>query len=243
MTLHISIDGVKAEATAALLYEHYKSKNYRVKLINRCGVNELNSIMKDYKLLNHETALVNALNESITYNHGNYADYDIVFWNESILKDYTELKDVTGYWLKQINNKTPKKDLYCYIKPDENNNRNKTLNYINNTLILNDTGNLTTNYKQLINKINECVPHCHWCNRIYKKTRNEKYCSETCRKLSREKQNRDNLNRFHKKHGRQASASDYNTNLGSNALLKSKPNKNFKKEELIIKKEKRRLGV
>ena len=242
MTLHISIDGVKAEATAALLYEHYKSKSYRVKLINRCNIKELNSIMKDYKLLNHETALVNALNESITYNHENYDDYDIVFWNESILKDYTELKDVTGYWLKQINNKTPKKDLYCYITTDENNNQNKPLNYINNTLILNDTGNITTNYKQLLNKINKYFPHCSWCNHIYKKTYNKKYCSKTCQELAEQKQTRDRVNKFRKLH-KNNNISDYHSNLGSEALLKQHRNNDFTKEHRSIINEKKRLGV
>lgn len=243
MVLHIAVDGLRVEALTALLYEHYKSKKYNVRLCRRPDHKPIHEILRHYNLLNHEKALLYALDESLTYYMEDWSEYDLVFWQGSILEDYLSLNGVSSYWLSQINKFVPKKDLYCYIKEDKSKVLDEPFNILKETLILNDTGNIETNLKELINQINEMFPKCQWCNHIYKKNKNHiKYCSKTCSHLANQKQVRDRVNRYNKLH-RNSNASNYNSNLGSNALLKQHSNNDFHKEHKSIKNEKRRLGI
>lgn len=245
MTLHIAVDGVDAKEITYALYTYYKSKKYNAGLCKRTGDWFLNYIKRNYDLNNYQTALINALDESITYSLADFTGYDIIFWENSIIADYLTLidEDVTRYWINQINNKTPKKDLYCYIKPNNETEKDKSVNYNGNMIILNDTGSMKTNLKELIKQINEYFPQCCWCNHIYKKDKHHiKYCSKTCSQLANQKQVRDRVNKYNKKY-KNETPSSYHANLGSDALLKQHPNTDFEKEHKCIINEKRRQGL
>lgn len=246
MTITISIDGQDNEAIAALIYEYYRKQGYKVRLCRRPDHKPIHEIKRFYNLCNHEIALLHALDQSLTsYKLFDWNDYDIIVWQGSILGDYVNLvdKDTPRLFVKQINRFTPKMDYYYYIKPAKISLKNNLLDEFKNLIILNSEDDINTLYKTIINHLNKTYPHCKWCNNIFKPKPNQKYCSKTCSKLSREKQNRDKVARFYKKYGRNTTNAKYNTNLGSNALLKQHPQENFEKEHETIINEKRRLKL
>lgn len=245
MTLHIAVDGADNGRVVMKLYEHYTSKGYKVTVFNKKECEEIIWDFDTYTLTNHETALLRTLDECLINTNNNLEEYDIVLWINSIITDYLTLTDdkVTPYWLKQINKFTVKKDLYCYIKPTKKDIQLNPLHNIKNMIIINDSGDIESNLNNLIVKINEYFPHCHWCNHIYKTSyKQKKYCSETCRKLSLQKQTRDKVNRYNRRY-KKSNCSNYHSNLGSEALLKQHANKDFTKEHKNIMNEKKRLGV
>ena len=244
MTLHIAVDGVNAEEITIGLYDYYQSKNYKTGLCKKDGDWILNYIKKGYTLTNYQTALINAINETITSTKPYLSDYDIIFWENSIITDYLTLTDdnVTPYWLKQINKFTVKKDLYCYIKPTKKDIQQTNLHNIKNIIIIGDNGDIESNLNELIIKINKYFPHCQWCNNIYKKIDNHKYCSKTCKELAYQKKTMDRVNKF-RRMNRNSNLSDYKSNLGSEAVLKQHRNNDFEKEHKSIINEKKRLRV
>ena len=245
MVLHISISGKESDHITKKLYEYYKNKNYKTRMVQRLDHKPIHNIIRHYNLLPHEQALIHSLDESLTYHMENWKQYEIVLWSGSILDDYLKLynhQGVTDYWLKQINKFNQKKDLYIYITNDNDTIKNNPANNLQNTLIIKQQDNTDNLFNELIKQINEYFTHCKWCNHIYKKHDNNLYCSKTCRELAYQKQVRDAVNRFRKKN-RNNNASDYHSNLGSEALLKQHPNEDFTKEHRIILNEKRRLGL
>ena len=247
MTITISIDGEDNEAIAALIYEYYRKQGYKVRLCRRPDHKPVHEIKRFYNLCNHEIALLHAFDQSLTsYKMWDWDDYDIVVWQGSIITDYIDLvdKDTPRLFVKQINRFTPKMDYYYYIKPAKISLKNNLLDEFKNLIILNSEDDINTLYKTIINHLNKTYPHCKWCNNIYKKDYHHRnYCSKTCSQLSREKQKRDFSYQFYKKYGRNTSSSKYNTNLGSNALLKQHPQENFEKEHETIINEKKRLRI
>lgn len=246
MTITISIDGEDNEAIAALIYEYYRKQGYKVRLCRRPDHKPIHEIKRFYNLCNHEIALLHALDQSLTtYKMMGWSEYDIVVWQGSIIGDYVELvdKNTPRLFVKQINRFTPKMDYYYYIKPATISLTNNLLDEFKNLIVLNGEDDINTLYKTIINHLNKTYPHCKWCNNIYKKNNaNQKYCSKTCSKLSREKQNRDNRNKFYKKYKNVLSPHEKNT-LGSNALLKEHAHDNFNIEHNVIKREKHRLQL
>ena len=238
MTIHIAIDGTEHDKYYLILKDYFRFKNYRVLTINRQDPETIQ------ELSGNLLYLYNAFYETLqTTSIPDINDYDIVLYNTSMLSDYLTVTEDKLYWIKQINNKTIKKDLYIYIKPDTKPVFNERFNYFKETLILSDTYPIKYMFKLLENKLNDTFNQCYWCNHHFKKDKHHlKYCSKTCSHLANQKQTRDRVNRFNRKY-RDVQAPHERNGLGSNALLKSKPNEDFAKEQRIIRNEKRRLGI
>lgn len=243
MTITISIDGDNKEAVSALLYEYYKKQGYKVRLCRSPNCKQVHELKRFFNLCEHEQALLNAFDASLQYYKHDDSKYDLVIWQGSIISDYL-LLDVPDLFVKQVNRFTPKMDCYFYINSNENSIVHDDLPYIKNLTIINGLIDINLQYKTIINQLNESYPHCKWCDHIYKKDRHHyNYCSKTCSRLSREKQNREYVRTYYKKHGRKTSSSGYNDRLGSRALLTQHPQNDFQKEHQAIKNEKKRLRI
>lgn len=238
MTIHIAIDGKDHDKYFLILKDYFRFKNYKVLTINREDVETIQD------LTGNEKYLYNAFYETlqITVNP-DINSYDIVLYNTSMLSDYLTADKSKLFWLRQINNKTIKKDLHLYIKQDNNPIFNERFNYFKHTLIISPTFPIKYVYSLLENQLKDTFERCQWCNHYFKKDKYHlKYCSKTCSQLANQKQTRDRVNRFNRKY-RDVQAPHERNMLGSNALLKSKPNEDFQKEQRIIRNEKRRLGI
>ena len=80
MTLHIALDGFYVNVNHIIvqkLVEYLTSKSYTVKTIFPLQ-DETVQHMNTYDLTLSEKALLTALDRSITYNHQNFSNYDIV---------------------------------------------------------------------------------------------------------------------------------------------------------------------
>lgn len=246
MTITISIDGTQNEAISALIYEYYKNEGYKVILCQRPNHRPIHEIKRYYNLCNHEIALLHALDQSLTtYKTEDWSEYDIVIWQGSIISDYVELVDenTPRLFVKQINRFTPKMDYHYYIYDDKHLLKSNIFDEFKNLLALNKEEGINILYKTIINHLNNNYPHCKWCNHIYKKRRNQKYCSKQCSILSRQKQKRDFSRGFYRKYGRTSTAAQYNSSLGSNASLTQHRLENFEDEHKAILNEKKRLGI
>lgn len=91
MTLHIALDGIYVNVNHTIiekLVEYLTSKSYAVKTIFPLQDETMQSILNSYDLTISEKALLSALDRSITYNHQNFSNYDIVIWQTSIISSY-----------------------------------------------------------------------------------------------------------------------------------------------------------
>ena len=91
MTLHIALDGIYVNVNHILvqkLVEYLASKSYTVKTIFPLQDETMQSILNSYDLTISEKALLTALDRSITWNHENFSNYDIVIWQTSIISSY-----------------------------------------------------------------------------------------------------------------------------------------------------------
>ena len=245
MVLHIGVDGAETETYSELLYAHFKSKKYKVRLCRRPDHRPVHEIKKYYNLLNHELALLHSFDECLTYYMQDWSEFDVVIWDKTILTDYLNLTSpaVSIYWINQINKFLPKKDYYIYIKQSKKYVSLEALDNIKPLLILNEETDLQDNFNNVINELNKEFPQCQWCNHIYKKDKHHiRYCSKTCSQLANQKQTRDRVNKYNRKYRNVKSPHEKNA-LGSNALLKEHPASDFKTEHKRILNEKYRLKL
>lgn len=238
MTIHIGIDGTNSNKYVSGLKNHFQFKNYKVLTIDRKN----NDVSQEFS--GNELYLYKAFNETQQLSLIPDIDYyDIVLYNTSMLSDYLDASQDNLYWLRQINNKCIKKDMYIYIKPEKKPILFDRINYFKNSIILNDSCPINYNFNLIENQLNDMFQTCNWCGNFFKKDKHHiKYCSKTCSSLANQKQTRDRVNKFNRKYRNVQSPHEKNM-LGSNALLKSRPNTDFQKEQKIIKNEKRRLGI
>lgn len=240
MVLTFSIDGEYSNELTTLLYEYFKSKNYKVRLCRRPDHKPIHTIHRHYNLLNHEKALLNAFDHSLTYYMEDWSKYDIVIWKNSKLHDYITLNDenTSLHWLSQINKYIPEMDTYYLINTDLNINIKKQLNIVE--IKENDINKI---YEQLLDHLHTFNTKCQWCNHIFKKDKYHlKYCSKTCSNLADRKQTLDRVNRYNRRY-RDVKSPHEKNGLGSNALLKQHANPDFDKEHQLIINEKRRQGI
>ena len=91
MTLHIALDGIYVNVNHMIiqkLAEYLTQNSYTVKTIFPLQDETMQSILNSYDLTISEKALLSALDRSITYNHQNFSNYDIVIWQTSIISSY-----------------------------------------------------------------------------------------------------------------------------------------------------------
>ena len=91
MTLHIALDGIYVNVNHMIiqkLAQYLIQNSYTVKTIFPMQDEIMQSILNSYDLTFSEKALLSALDRSITYNHQNFNDYDVVLWNTSIISSY-----------------------------------------------------------------------------------------------------------------------------------------------------------
>ena len=107
MTIHIAIDGTNHDKYYLILKDYFRFKNYKVLTINRQDPETIQ------ELSGNLLYLYNAFYETLqTTSIPDINDYDIVLYNTSMLSDYLTVTEDKLYWIKQINNKTIKKDYW-----------------------------------------------------------------------------------------------------------------------------------
>ena len=125
MTLHIALDGFHVNVNHIIvqkLVEYLASKSYTVKTIFPLQ-DETVQYASDLTL--SEKALLTALDRSITYNHQNFSNYDIVIWQTSILSSYafhTNL-EVKPSFIKTVNKFFPSMDIIVVVQPLQEKNQ------------------------------------------------------------------------------------------------------------------------
>lgn len=263
MVLHIAlegIDGVGKTTITRKLEEFFQKKKYKVRLCRQPDHKPVHEILRHYNLLNHELALLMAFDRSLTYYMEDWSQYDIVIWDRSILSSYAYNTDeaVTDNYIQSINRFFPEMDLYIVIKhnkildkfdytdrEDVIENYDRLIQTYPNTIgIEYIEGDIEAVFKNTIQAIFDQLPRCQWCGRLYTVNKhNKKYCSDECRKYSRQEQNRNNRNRFYHKY-KDVLAEHEKGSLGSKgSLLHEHPVNDFKREHELIQKEKYRQGI
>lgn len=126
MTLHVALDSINdVEKTELIetLSVFLSRKEYKVKTLSQPTINLILSILKDYNLTNSEKALLSAVGRSITFNNGNFEDFDIVLWNGSVLRSYVYYTDniIKSSFIRTINKNFPEMDCYIVIRAENQN--------------------------------------------------------------------------------------------------------------------------
>lgn len=221
MTLHVAlegIDGVGKSTQVERLFDYFKSEDYCVRKAVQPVNEEIINILKNYKLLPHEIALLMAFDRSFTYYGEKWEDYDIVIWDRSILSSYAYNtdKNTPDFFIKQINRYFPLMDLYIIITTDDliedadyqstNKNLIKKYNRLaetyNNTVttpyLPNESDKMTKNIIQLIT---DHLPRCEWCGRIFTPTQaHKKYCTTECSTEANREQCRENNRNYYNRY-------------------------------------------
>jgi dTMP kinase len=268
MVLNIALEGVDGVGKTTQLQhlkEFFEKKHYKVTIVTQPNDPELIKYMKNNLLLKHELALMMALDRSRTWTMMKpFIDtdtFDIILWDRSILSSYAYNTNdrVTDDFITEINRFFPEMDLYIVIDSTQfldsldyqldfatdkeaiiRKYRKLAIenkNVISIPYIPNKENQV---FESIVQTIFENLPRCNWCGKIFKKTNeNRKYCSDKCRDYAREDQNRKHaLKHYHRyKNDKPGKLGSYGANLHGHR------NENPKKEQDLIKKEKKRLGL
>lgn len=217
MVLHIAIDGIDGTGKTTQtrkLCEFLTKKNYQVKVCQQPADPFIIKILESYELLNHEIALLMAVDRSITYYNNDFEDYDLVIWDRSILSSYAYNTDdnTPDLFIKQINRYFPLMDLYIIIKTDEYMQKQdytnqydligkyRTLEDYKNTIIIDYQDGEDKVHQEIVKKIFDNLPRCNWCGRFFTPSKhNKKYCKKECSEYALEEQYRiNNRNYYHR---------------------------------------------
>jgi len=199
-----------------------------------------------------EKALLAALDRSITWNHENFSNYDIVLWNSSILSSYAfhTTPTVRPSYIKTINKYSPAMDVIIVVQPLLENNEilEKFSNLIkdfDNVYPVNYVENcIDLTFKEVIETIFEVLPTCNWCGRLFTKTIHfKKYCSKNCKDYAKEEQNRLNFRNFYNKYKNTMSEARKGALGSRGANLHAHANTDPEVEARLISNEKKRLGL
>ena len=181
MTLHIALDGIYVNVNQHItqkLVEYLASKSYAVKTIFPLEDEIIQSILNNYDLTFSEKALLTALDRSITWNHQNFSNYDIVIWQTSIISSYVfhTNENVKPSFIKTINKFVPAMDIIVVVQPLQEDNQiiqkfNGLIQQFDNVYPVNFVyGGVDLTLKEAIETIFEVLPTCNWCGRLFTKT-------------------------------------------------------------------------
>ena len=219
--LHVAIDGIDGVGKSTQidkLIEFFKKKNYKVRKAIQPVCPEVISILKNYNLSNHEIALLMAFDRSLSYYGENWDEYQIIFWDRSILSSYAYNtdKNTPAFFIKQINRYFPLMDLYIIITTDDlmedadyqSTNKNIIKKY--NELAETHNNTVTTPYlpdepdkmtKNIMQLITDHLPRCEWCGRIFTPTQaHKKYCTAECSTEANREQCRENNRNYYNRY-------------------------------------------
>ena len=255
MTLHIALDGIYVNVNHTIiekLVEYLTSKSYAVKTIFPLQDETMQHILNSYDLTFSEKALLSALDRSITYNHQNFNDYDIVLWNTSIISSYAfhTNPEVKPSFIKTINKFVPAMDIIVVVQPLQEGNQiiqkfNDLSQQFDNVYPVNfvDDG-VDLTFKEAIETIFEVLPTCNWCGRLFTKTIHfKKYCSNNCKDYAKEEQNRENFRNYYKRYKDTMSEARKGALGSRGANLHAHANTDHEVEARLINNEKKRLGL
>ena len=255
MTLHIALDGIYVNVNHMIiqkLAEYLTQNSYTVKTIFPLQDESIQSILAGYDLTFSEKAMIAALDRSITWNHQNFSNYDIVIWQTSILSSYVFHTDesVKPSFIKSINRFVPNMDIIVVVQPLEENNQiiqkfNDFTKQFDNVYPVNFVdGAVDLTFKETIETIFEVLPTCNWCGRLFTKTVHfKKYCSHNCKDYAKEEQNRLNFRNYYKRYKDTMSESKKGALGSRGANLHAHANVDPEVEARLISNEKKRLGL
>lgn len=255
MTLHIALDGIYVNVNHILvqkLVEYLASKSYAVKTIFPLEDEIIQSILNSYDLTFSERALLAALDRSITWNHQNFSNYDIVIWQTSILSSYAfhTNPEVKPSFIKTINTFVPNMDIIVVVQPLQEDNQiiqkfNDLIQQFNNVYPVNFVhGGVDLTLKEAIETIFEVLPTCNWCGRLFTKTTHfKKYCCNNCKDYAKEEQNRQNFRNYYKRYKDTMSEAQKGALGTRGANLHAHANADHEVEARLISNEKKRLGL
>jgi len=255
MTLHIALDGIYVNVNHLIvqkLVEYLTQKSYTVKTIFPLQDESIQSILAGYDLTFSEKAMIAALDRSITWNHQNFSNYDIVIWQTSILSSYVfhTNENVKPSFIKSINKFVPNMDIIVVVQPLDEDNQiiqkfNDLIQQFDNVYPVNfvyDGVDLT--FKDAIETIFEVLPTCNWCGRLFTKTTHfKKYCSSNCKDYAKEEQNRLNFRSYYKRYKDTMSEAQKGALGSRGANLHAHANSDHEVEARLISNEKKRLGL
>ena len=271
MTLNIAIEGIDGTGKTTMvdrLVDYYRNHtkqskyNYRVCKAVQPANKEIINILKNNELCSHEIALLMAFDRSLTYYNNNWSDYDLVFWDRSILSSYAYNtdKDTRSTFIKQINRYFPEMDLYIVIQantlldvPDYTDKPIKQImkryeqlikNYPNTYKVQYVPDEPETVFNNIIKIIHDNLPRCGYCGKHYRPTNQyRKYHSSECKKKAWEDQNQENNRRqYHKyKHTKTEKQKGALGSRGAN--LHGKPDPNPVRELEKVRNAKRAMGL
>ena len=255
MTLHIALDGIYVNVNHILvqkLVEYLASKSYTVKTIFPLQDETMQSILNSYDLTISEKALLTALDRSITWNHENFSNYDIVIWQTSIISSYVfhTNPEVKPSFIKTINKFVPAMDIIVVVQPLQEDCQiiqkfNSLIQQFDNVYPVNfvDDG-VDLTFRESIETIFEVLPTCNWCGRLFTKNVHfKKYCSNNCKDYAKEEQNRENFRNYYKRYKDTMSESRKGALGSRGANLHAHANTDHEVEARLISNEKKRLGL
>lgn len=255
MTLHIALDGIYVNVNHIIvqkLVEYLTSKSYTVKTIFPLEDEIIQSILNSYDLTFSEKALLTALDRSITWNHQNFSNYDIVIWQTSIISSYVfhTNENVKPSFIKTINKFVPAMDIIVVVQPLQEDNQiiqkfNDLIQQFDNVYPVNFVyGGVDLTFKEAIETIFEVLPTCNWCGRLFTKTTHfKKYCSNNCKDYAKEEQNRQNFRNYYKRYKDTMSEAQKGALGSRGANLHAHANEDHEVEARLISNEKKRLGL
>lgn len=220
MVFHIAIDGITGVGKTMQIQSliNYFEEDYKVCKRTIPANIEIQQILKNYRLKKHEVALLLAFDRSLSFYGEDWSQYDLVFWDTSIIQDYVYYADdeTPEFFIKQINRFFPPMDLIIIILNEEliknkgkshhlvklNNKYNKISESQNNTKTIQYIYNKpTTMTKNIIKTITENLPRCEWCGKIFTPTqKHKKYCKKKCSEEANREQCRENNRTYYHKY-------------------------------------------
>ena len=250
MALHIALDDTSDCGNRHLiqeLVEFFTTKEYNVRTVEPLLLNPVLSISEGYNLSTSESALLTALDRSITWNSTDFSDFDLVFWQDSILSSYIRYTDdnVRPSFIQAVNRYFPTLDLYIFIEDSLDTKFENIIrqhkNLIKITASINDSDGLG---EKIIEANFQKLPTCKWCGRLFTKTSsNKKYCSNNCKLYAKEEQNRDNFRNYYNRYKDTMSEAKKGALGSKGANLHGRANKDPEVEARLISNEKMRLGL
>lgn len=221
MVFHIAIDGISGVGKTTQinsLVKYFKDEDYKVCRRTAPANIEIKQILKNYNLKNHEVALLLAFDRSFSFYGEDWSQYDLVFWDTSIIQDFVYYCDdeTPDFFIKNINRFFPSMDLTIIISNDEliktkssehnlvklNNRYNKIRKSQNNTKTIQYIYNKpTTMTRNIIKTIFNNLSKCEWCGRIFTpSTKHKKYCTKKCSEEANREQCRENTREYYHKY-------------------------------------------